>query len=50
MRLTDGLVFLSDTRIRGQLALRLAIGHLRTEEIHVRRAWQLLTEHAAANT
>ncbi|MGH7152250.1 MAG: pyridoxal phosphate-dependent decarboxylase family protein [Planctomycetota bacterium] len=39
-----GEVFLSSTRIRGRLALRLAVGHLRTEERHLARAWALLRE------
>jgi aromatic-L-amino-acid decarboxylase len=38
----SGEVFLSHTRIGGRLALRLAIGHLRTTDEHVRRAWDLL--------
>lgn len=38
----SGEVFLSHTRIAGRLALRLAIGHLRTTEAHVSRAWDLL--------
>ena len=42
-----GDVFLSHTRLRGRLALRVAIGHLKTEERHVARAWELLTSHAA---
>ena len=37
-----GEVFLSHTRLRGRFAIRLAIGHIRTEERHVRRAWELL--------
>ena len=41
-----GEVYLSHTRIRGRLVLRLAIGHLRTTETHVRRAWDLLIAHA----
>jgi aromatic-L-amino-acid decarboxylase len=41
-----GEVFLSHTRLRGQFVLRLAIGHLRTTETHVARAWALLTAHA----
>ncbi|HVZ20419.1 MAG TPA: pyridoxal-dependent decarboxylase, partial [Vicinamibacterales bacterium] len=44
----SGEVFLSHTRLRGALALRLAIGHLRTSEAHVRRAWELLTAETAA--
>lgn len=42
----NGDVFLSHTRISGRFALRLAIGHLRTTEEHVRRAWTLLTTSA----
>jgi aromatic-L-amino-acid/L-tryptophan decarboxylase len=42
-----GDVFLSHTRVRDQLVLRLAIGHLRTTEHHVARAWALLREHTA---
>ena len=41
-----GEVFLSHTRLRGRVAIRLAIGHLRTQEADVRRAWELLTDHA----
>ena len=44
---SSGEVFLSHTRINGVIALRLAIGHLRTTEQHVARAWQLLREHTA---
>ena len=43
-----GEVFLSHTRLHDRFVLRLAIGHLRTTESHVARAWQLLTEHTAA--
>jgi aromatic-L-amino-acid decarboxylase len=41
-----GEVFMSHTRLRGRLVLRIAIGHLRTTETHVRRAWDLLQENA----
>jgi aromatic-L-amino-acid decarboxylase len=41
-----GEVFLSHTRLNGVLTLRLAVGHLRTTEVHVRRAWDLLCQHA----
>jgi aromatic-L-amino-acid decarboxylase len=41
-----GDVFLSHTRLHGRLTLRLAVGSLRTEERHVRRAWELLAEKA----
>jgi aromatic-L-amino-acid decarboxylase len=52
MRLLDavnasGDVFLSHTRLGNHLVLRLAIGHLRTAEPHVSRAWALLREHTA---
>ena len=41
-----GEVFFSHTRLRGRLALRIAIGHLRTDESHVRHAWELLMREA----
>ena len=44
----DGDVFLSHTRLNGVMALRLAIGNLRTAEAHVARAWALLQQHAGA--
>ena len=43
----NGDVFLSHTRLREGIALRLAIGHLQTEERHVRRTWDLLVECSA---
>jgi len=42
-----GEVFLSHTQLREGVALRLAIGHAQTTERHVRRAWDLLVDHAA---
>jgi aromatic-L-amino-acid decarboxylase len=42
----EGEVFLSHTRIGGRIALRIAIGHLKTTERHVRRAWELLQDKA----
>jgi aromatic-L-amino-acid/L-tryptophan decarboxylase len=44
----SGEVFLSHTKLRGHFVLRLAVGNIRTTETHVRRAWELLREHAAA--
>jgi aromatic-L-amino-acid decarboxylase len=44
----SGEVFLAQTRVRGRLAIRVAIGNLRTTEAHVARAWQLLRAAAAA--
>ena len=46
-RQRDGQVFLSHTRLRGRFTIRLAIGNLRTEERHVRGAWDLLRREAA---
>ena len=47
LRLVDaanatGEVFLSHTRIRGHIAIRIAIGHIRTELEDVRAAWETL--------
>jgi aromatic-L-amino-acid decarboxylase len=39
-----GGAYLSHTKLRGRLTLRLAIGNIRTEERHVRRAYELLGE------
>lgn len=39
-----GPVFLSSTKLRGRTILRLAVGNLRTEERHVRSAFDLLCE------
>ena len=44
----SGEVFLSHTKVRGRHTIRLAIGNLRTREEHVRRAWELLRDAAAA--
>jgi aromatic-L-amino-acid decarboxylase len=38
-----GEAYLSHTKLHGRFVLRLAIGSLRTEERHVRRAWELLS-------
>ena len=43
-----GEVFLSHTRLHGRFAIRLAVGHVRTEERHVRRAWDLFNEQLRA--
>jgi aromatic-L-amino-acid decarboxylase len=42
----SGDVFLSHTRLNGALALRLAVGQMRTAEANVSRAWQLLRQLA----
>jgi aromatic-L-amino-acid/L-tryptophan decarboxylase len=42
----SGEIFLSHTHLNGRYALRLAVGHIRTSEAHVARAWELLRETA----
>ena len=42
----SGEAFLSHTKLNGRYVLRLAVGNIRTEERHVRRAWELLTAAA----
>jgi aromatic-L-amino-acid/L-tryptophan decarboxylase len=42
----SGEAFLSQTRLRGRIALRLSIGNLRTQERHLARTWELLQEAA----
>lgn len=41
-------VFISHTRVRGQYALRIAIGNIHTNEAQVRRAVQLVKDAAAS--
>lgn len=41
-----GEAYLSHTKLHDRTVLRLAVGNLRTEERHVRRAWELLREKA----
>jgi aromatic-L-amino-acid decarboxylase len=43
-----GPVFMSHTKLRGRLVLRLAIGNLRTTREHVKRAWELIRRAAAS--
>ena len=42
-----GPVFISPTRLRGRLVLRVAIGNLRTERRHVEAVWALIRQAAA---
>jgi aromatic-L-amino-acid decarboxylase len=44
----SGEVFLSHTALDGHIVLRVAVGNIRTEERHLRRAWELLTQAATA--
>jgi aromatic-L-amino-acid decarboxylase len=46
----SGDVFLSHTRLADRFVLRLAIGHLRTSEVHVSRGWALLCAHLELNS
>ncbi len=41
---STGDIFLSHTRLRGVLTIRVAICHIRTTDTHVRRAWDLLVQ------
>jgi aromatic-L-amino-acid decarboxylase len=43
----SGEIFLSHTRLDGRYVLRLAVGHIRTAEAHVARAWELLRLESA---
>lgn len=43
----SGEIFLSHTRLNGRFVIRLAVGNLHTTEDHVRRAWELLRQHAS---
>jgi aromatic-L-amino-acid/L-tryptophan decarboxylase len=45
-----GEVFLSHTVLNGRFTLRLAVGHLRSTERHIARAWKLLKSHTAQLT
>jgi aromatic-L-amino-acid decarboxylase len=42
-----GEIFISHTRLHGRYVLRVAIGHERTTEADVRRAWDVLRREAA---
>ena len=41
-------IYLSSTRLRDRLTLRVTIGNPRTEQHHVDACWSLLEEAAAA--
>ena len=43
----SGEAYLSHTKLHGRSTLRLAIGNIRTEERHVRRAFDLVREARA---
>ncbi len=46
----QGPVFLSHTKLRGRIVLRLTVGNLRTREEHVETAWRLICEAAGRLT
>jgi aromatic-L-amino-acid decarboxylase len=41
---SQGPVFLSHTKLRDRIVLRLTIGNIRTTPAHVETAWRLLRE------
>ena len=43
-----GRIMLTQTRLKGKYAIRLALGHLTTREADVLRAWELIKESAAS--
>ncbi len=45
-----GPVFLSHTRLKGRVVLRVAIGNIRTTRDHVQRAWDVIREAARSLT
>jgi len=45
-----GAAYLTHTRLRGRLALRIAVGNVLTRERHLARAWELVRQHHAALT
>jgi aromatic-L-amino-acid decarboxylase len=42
----SGDLFLTHTKLRGKLTLRMSIGQAHTQERHVARAWQRIQEEA----
>jgi len=43
-----GKAFLSHTKLKGKLTLRLAIGNLNTEKRHIEHVWKLLNDCLAS--
>jgi aromatic-L-amino-acid/L-tryptophan decarboxylase len=44
----EGSVFISHTKLRGRMTLRLAVGNLHTEQRHVEHAWERICEAGRA--
>jgi aromatic-L-amino-acid decarboxylase len=42
-----GAAYLTHTRLRGRLALRIAVGNVLTTEKHLAQAWELVRQHRA---
>lgn len=42
----SGTVYLTHTRLRGRVALRIGLGNILTNERHLRAAWDQIREHA----
>ena len=42
----SGKIFMSHTKVQDRFTLRISIGNIRTEEKHIKDAWELLKEHA----
>jgi aromatic-L-amino-acid/L-tryptophan decarboxylase len=40
-----GEMYISHTKLHGKTTLRLAIGNMKTERVHIERAWELLQKH-----
>ncbi|MEJ7617679.1 MAG: hypothetical protein WKF30_12115, partial [Pyrinomonadaceae bacterium] len=40
-------VYLTQTRLHGRLALRIAVGNVLTTERHLAQAWELICHHLA---
>jgi aromatic-L-amino-acid decarboxylase len=43
----SGRAYLSHTKLNGKYAIRLSIGNIRTQERHIKQAWDLLNEEHA---
>jgi aromatic-L-amino-acid decarboxylase len=44
----SGRVYLTQTKLRGQTAMRIGLGNVLTTEDHLRNAWEIIRETAAA--
>lgn len=42
----SGKIYISHTKLKERIALRMSIGNIRTTENHIQAAWKLLQEHA----